>query len=644
MIRQIAFTNVGPYRGSHVIELGPQAYAFTARYENNAEISNGSGKSFIFEMIVFALTGQLNKFRRYDADGWITRGEKKGEVSLLLEGDVIIKRSRTRGQSTQIEMTTPHTNKATQGAAEANILKHLAFDADDLSTVAYFEQRQMARIILTEPEKRLDVVRGWFDLAFAENAEKRTNVIAIELTKQLQKLRVRRETITTFLESFTEEGENEAELTQLVEVKHPSELKKLHLELDRVREIRQNERDVQAYDALVERGKSLASEVESIPKDLEDRVAAIEAKFMKFGVKHAAAKSLVVSKRRVALGQFDGHCPIADIQCPAQKTINNDREASAASLSEAEKALAALTVTYEELRHALTKVHTELRAANQSRDTLERLREEVVSQREEVRRKRKEAKTFGITRNREEIEIDMQELSSRHSDAVRRLSTLQAGRTHRTESEESLKRLHAEIDILSRKVATTIQARSIFRATQRRVAERALNVIGARANDMLLHAGVDLSIDIRWEREGKNLAKSCEMCGASFPTSAKIKECEECGAERGQNVVQRLEFLPSQRSGGKDDLAGITMQLSAGSWLLGARHSPWSTAMIDEPYGALDKQARRALATQLVKMIGGGKSFRQLLCISHSSDTTDMFPAKIEIVVAKDGSRRIVQS
>jgi ABC-type taurine transport system ATPase subunit len=98
----------------------------------------------------------------------------------------------------------------------------------------------------------------------------------------------------------------------------------------------------------------------------------------------------------------------------------------------------------------------------------------------------------------------------------------------------------------------------------------------------------------------------------------------------------------SDKSGAYDDLAGIAMQLAAGAWLLDARDSPWSTCLADEPFAHTDASLRRGLA-RFFANAPGRSIFRQLFLIAHSNDAIDMLPHRIEIVVSKDGERRIVQ-
>ena len=65
--------------------------------------------------------------------------------------------------------------------------------------------------------------------------------------------------------------------------------------------------------------------------------------------------------------------------------------------------------------------------------------------------------------------------------------------------------------------------------------------------------------------------------------------------------------------------------------------------MVDEPLGACDQTNRRALSLQLVKLLSAG-AWRQALVISHNPDTVALYPGRIEVLVRRDGTRRIVTS
>ena len=50
------------------------------------------------------------------------------------------------------------------------------------------------------------------------------------------------------------------------------------------------------------------------------------------------------------------------------------------------------------------------------------------------------------------------------------------------------------------------------------------------------------------------------------------------------------------------------------------------------------------MALAIVRLLAQAKTWRQALVISHNPDIVDLYPGRIEIVVARDGSRRIIQT
>lgn len=658
MIRSLVIKNAGPFRGEHRLDLRPLAYAITARYEADPGRSNWGGKSMLVELVDFALTGRLKKSRRYDADGWLTHGERDGFVGVELEDGTSIVRSRRRGKPTQIRFArehkdglfavasqdeTPPPGCASQDEAAAAMLKHLAFDADDFRNIAYFESKQMARLIHTEPEKREEIIAGWLGTRRAEDAEARTQALVTSRVRELVKLRARR----TMLEALL------AQLTEL------PDLDALAAQRDRAQKLVTAAQDawrtssaasrsfddavelVQVYEGLVDKGKQLAGEVAKLPDDLDTLADFAKTKLDEANAAYVAAQRETAARKKVSLGLFDGKCPVAPIDCPAKKKINDDRAGTQSAYQRAatqeQRALEELERVRSSARS--TKLHAD--EARDKRRRLTELREQVTAKQAAYKAARKLLKTDPPSAV--EAEDELTAARSALDVAVAAVANARAEHAQKKKLEDELRTLSETIEHEARQAAIATQARAVFRSTSRRVSERALGIIGASATKMLAGAGIDLGIDIRWEYEGKSIARSCDDCGSAFPASAKVKQCENCGAARGQNIVRRLEFLRSDQSDAADDLAGVSLQLAAGSWLLAARQSPWATAMLDEPLAACDKTNRRAIAMQLVKLLGSG-TWRQALVISHSSDTVDAFPGRIEVVVARDGSRRICQS
>lgn len=639
MIKSIVFRNWMCFRGEHQLAFKPHAYAVVAKYESDPGRSNWGGKSAFFEGVEFALTGRLNKDRRFDADGWITEGEKDGLIRVEFEDGSSLERTRVRGKPTQLRYFQGGTT-ASQDDAQSKLLKRLGFDADEYRTVAYFPQGTMARLIRTEPEKRFDIIRGWLGLAKAEQAESLASDLVKQRVREVQKLKDRLKMLTEQRAEMALVSEEEIKALMKERTDLKKKLDVLHQERDVGVERAKLAYAVEVFDSKIAQGKRLTKEIESeeFPSDLETLMKSIEEEYKAAYFNLTAATREVAAKKKVALGLFDGACPVADITCPAKKTINDNRKLSATSLETAKAIQDQRQEEYDAVKarlDSLKDLHRKHRDLVTRRDAL---RKEVASERDEVVAAKKRLKEMGELRDPVDVRVEAALLEEQITEIKVKLNAAQTRNTAIEALDQSITDITQKIEALAKLAAVATQARTIFRVTQRRIAERAITSISNRANDML--RTVDLNFEIQWEREGRDPAKSCEMCGMAFPASAKVKECQVCGAARGNHVVQKLEFLLSDRSGAADDWAGIALQLSAGSWLLDNRQSQWATAMIDEPFAQMDRTVRRDAAKQMLNLVGMS-AFRQIFVISHADDTVSMYGGRVTITVKKNGERTI---
>lgn len=600
------------------------------------------GKSAIPEGIDFAMTGRLAKFRKLNADGWITKGEKSGYFQITLEDGTTMRRSRTRGSRTEIVFTCPGQKPATQEDAEIAFYKHIGFDESDANTIAYFEQDMMNRIVRTEPEKRFQLIRAWLGLQKGEDAEKEATEIVKTRTRAVMKLRAQRASLISMMPEEVE-GPPLEELEKehrdiLAEIEEVSQQRKAFTSVSEDVSL------VARYDAIVVEGKEVAEAVKEIPDDLEERLSSAEEYLATQQSAWDAARKESATKKKVSLGQFDGKCPVADIACPATKQINGNLSASKATYDAAVAKEVRCAKALATAKSGIEQVRQEANDAFYKRTHYDDLRSRAESLLEKVRDARKRVKTAAKKNgglDLEAIEEQLENLDTKKSDILQAIAERKANARQRASLQEQLKTCEEDLERETKLAATATVTRTTFRAAQRRVSEQALEKIGEGANKMFRDSEIDLTIDVQWEREGDGYAKSCEMCGSAFPASAKVKRCETCDAERGQNIQQKLEFILSDRSGAADDFAGIGLQLSAGSYLLRLRQSSWGTVSVDEPFAKMDQTIRRAAAKQLVKLLGSGV-YRQMMVISHSQDTVDIFPGRINIFVARDGTRSIV--
>jgi DNA repair exonuclease SbcCD ATPase subunit len=650
MIKTLYMKNCGPFRGEHTITFGDGAYAIVARHETDPRKSNRVGKSFILEMIDFPITGRFNKSRGYDADGWITNGEREALVRLTFEDGAYVERSKRRGQSTQVRFVRPGEAEAAQDAAVTAVLKYIGLDVDDFRNAVYFEQRKMAKLVdpeQTKPADRLEVISGWFGLGLAERAEELAGDRAAEHEKELTRFITQREAVQARLNEDANEdvdalAKKVAELGNVMRT-----LEDERKEADKIEEARET---IEAQEKRIAEVKRLREELERLV-DVSDAVEVARARVTEASHAVTSCAEEIRKRKKTALGLFDGACPVAPIQCPAKKQINGDRSANEKALEAARAPMAGLEAKHAEVVAQLDPLLQKQRVYFAVQRDLDRAREAVRDAADAVR----EAKA--ILRAAPKLDADFAcwlDYQKAFNDRIEtaeneiREATVQLGIARnnaqaRTRARGEIDRLGKEIDAKHRIVSLHLRARAIFRLAQRRVAERNLTFVENEANYQLGDAGIDLTVKARWEREAGGPAKTCEDCGAAFPASAKVKTCERCGTARGQHTVQRLDFILSDRSGAFNDIGGIVLQLSAGSWLLGSRHSPWACAMLDEPFAACDAYNRRALATQFLRLLSRGV-WRQAIVISHSPDTVDVYPHKIIITERADGSRTIEQT
>lgn len=638
MIGRLEITNWGPFRGTHRLELGPGAYAITARHESDARRSNAVGKSMLLEAIDYALTGRLNKNRGFDVDGWITRGEREGSVKLTLDNGASIVRSKKRGQSRQVRVSLPGRGEAAQDPAHHAFLKHVGFDEDDFRRASYFEQKEAARLLRTDPEVRLSVVSSWLGLSLADRAEDRGGQIVGERWGKVRLLEERKKILEYRLAPIESEAEIEKKREDADKLRVI--VARLERELEEARAADHAREFLAAHDALVEEGKKLRKWVDDNTRSIE-KESKLAADALAVSNGEAAEASAELRKCRVVMdGKFDGQCPIGGFECPVADRINQDRTAAMILYKKAKARHDAASGAEMKARGRDLRAREGAGILASNTRRLEHLRGEVKKNLSRVEGSKKLVEQKG--------DVDADGIRSEIAGARQRLAEHEAAllaheraRTIAKENDEELEAIRADLDkaIGEHKIAHV--AREIFRSARRRVAERALGEIEEDTNDAIARAGVDLTLNVQWEREGKKLAIECSECGAPFPVSARVKECARCAAPRGMHTIPRLDFVLSDSSGGYDDLAGVALQLSAGAWLLRARQSPWSTAILDEPSAALDKRVREGLVRYLAGVTSRGR-YRQMLVVSHSDDVLDAIPNRITIIRKSSGDREIV--
>lgn len=642
-IVSLKLRNWACYRGDHLIEnLGAKAYAIVARLETNAERSNYLGKSSIMEAIRFGLFGVHR--HRLD-EGWITKGEQAGEVRLEFDDGTIIRRTKVISKSERLyvqEPGVPPEKAAVQAEAQAIIERRVGMNDADFIATSYFEQKQMARLIVAKPSDRMAIIAAWLNLDPLILAEGHARAHATKLADEA-------DIIDRSI--AVEQGmiaQNTGDLAG-VEGGFPNAIEKakaIHWDADEnlanakvayenahalLRQFDQADRFVSVRDA----GVALQAELDALPAEDVERGQKLVSTARALQSQADVYARDIDAKSLVVVGQFDGRCPVIPIPCPAQQKIN---DLSAVAKKEVKR----LTIVRDDFEKQAEVAREGLRALQEveSKRTqmgarLERMAEEARAL-QAARRAVKGAERPDVESHRETLaRLQNAAMTARGAfdSLVVRAKAIEL-------SNAKIEKLRSERLAKAEQLATAREALVILgkNGAQRRVAESALAAIEEGANDLLAKAGVDLTIEVLWSREGREgeFADHCAECGNPFPASKKVRECLRCNAARGPKVLLRLDIELSDRSGAAEDLAGIALQLSASAWLRSARNIAWSVALIDEPFSACDKANRRALSAHLTSMLSA-YGYSQAFVVAHDAQSVDALPGRLQIL--SDGER-----
>lgn len=639
-LARLVLRNWMVYRGQTELVLDAKSYAVVARLKDDPERSNWLGKSALLEAVDFAVHGRLNADRKMGADGWVSDGEKEGSVLLELDDGTIIERARKR--STQLYVTPRGGKTATKDEAQQIVDAMVGLSADDFVVTSYFRQRKLSQFILTEPERRMGFVRAWFRLDPLEAAEE-------SVRGDISQLSWRAGEITRLLADIAEH-----ERRALGEFATREKLEEQILNLERQYE-EEKGRVARLERVLGNNAESIgAKRIIEQRRELEARTAYLSERLQDFdgqaveelatGAAHALERAREerrlayeehARKQRLALAQFDGQCPVANMPCPVSATINAQRDRNATL---AQDALA----VYQRAKDAYDVAERDER---QKRERFQEYRG-YCRQLDETHASWKAGTSSYEWALTQPEPADVSDLQVRIAAAQERATELRAS-VERLRSALTLvkqgmdasQKMRQELEELEPKIATHREALVIFgkNGAQRRVAEAALKAIQDSANAMLEDCGIKLDVEVYWTREGAGPAKACDACGQPFPASRKAKACDRCGAERGPLLVNKLDIAMSEQSGGSEDLAGAGIQLAAGAWLRQRRGARWSVALIDEPFGQLDAVHRRAFSAHLATMLRGRYGFEQALVIAHHSSVLDALPGRIEVI--NDGTK-----
>ncbi len=641
-LARLRLKNWMSYRGEHELLLGAKVYAIVARLASDQERSNWLGKTGLLEAIRFGLYGD-HRFRTDDE--WISDGEARGEVELEFDDGSRVVRSRDRGKKGSLFYYPPPGQGAAmiRDEAQAEVERRVGLSREDFGHTCHFPQKKMGELILAKPLDRMKIVSAWFNLEPLEECERRTKDLASGLELDAKKIAGHLEALGAREAAILgrgEDGKPKFSREQIVASipahekaleERRGEVASLEVELEKNATLIAGRGRIADYDQVVTEGKQVRVELDrrDLPLLNESwKRAADESKDAAVGTGELARDAR--AKSELAKGNFDGRCPVAGIACPAKDPINAERDRNRALSEAAREKLSAAEIKYESLEKAERTARAELQEAQRIGQRLEGLREQAAK----LAPIAKAAKAGGEPEDPGILRGRLSAARDGMMAAQQQLGALRAGLAELAEIDKTREKLAARQEEIGLEVGTYREAIVIFgkRGAQRRVAEGALGQIESGANEVLRSCGADIEVEVRWSREGSGPASACDSCGHPFPSSVKVKNCERCGAVRGPKLENKLEIVLSRQSGAAEDLAGAGVQLAASRWLREARGTSWSTALLDEPFGALDAAHRKGFAAHLTAMLSGAYGFEQAFVVAHHASVLDALPGRIEIV------------
>jgi DNA repair exonuclease SbcCD ATPase subunit len=645
-ISRIEIENWRCFRGSHTIDFDSGAHAIVARHETDPDRSNWLGKSTFLWAPRFAMTGEKPTDCRTE-DDWITRGEDHGSVKLVLSDGTRIERTRKRGGPTVLVVNSTN-GEFRKAEAQAEIERIVGLSDGDAS-IWFLAQKSFDRFVRARPGERAKEVSEWLRIEPLRKAEENVRRSLGELLDRESKLASTERADRDLLASIFQRSGIDTRIieSQAVESLQVSCKKSQAIEAEAAKEIERLEIESRKFAEFASQ-RERAAEREELAEDVErvrleaERAAAqvpggrkltrLQLRARESTEEASRLRRIAQDRQTLARGEFDGRCPVGQVRCPITNDLNAKRQENATAAQKASKEASEARDRSEVARQELDTAQGQLRTAERAKERADLLTTrlgrmkpiDVVEFDEEraqeianllLQAKRRKNEARDQARDAETTAAEVERIGKRIEETVRELATIKD--TIRTKREA--------VEILGRKGA------------QRRIAELALQEVEEGSNVILARAGIELSIRFEWDRETGGLATTCDVCGAPFPTSTRVRECSKCQAPRGPKIDERLDVVLSDVSGAAGDLAGLAISLAASERMRAERGSSWGVVCLDEPFGALDRSHRRSLSRGLDLALR--MSWEQSLIIAHDDAVMDGLPNKIVIIAGSNGSR-----
>lgn len=625
--------NYGPFKGIHNIALGASVYGIIGRHADDPGRSNWLGKSWIVGAIRYALYGAHGAS---SDDAIIHRGESECYVGIEMDDGTVVGRSRKTGKSTQLKYTALGGKPATQKRAQELIVDYMKMDLTDFDASCFIEQKQIARLVTALPSERTKLVNAWLELGPLQDAASYASDHLRTLLAAKNQNALAQESTTAAFENFEPEQAREEKEKLTKKIDGMVELRAiLKDEIQVGRDWARHKGRADEFEHLLRWGKTKAEEVTQLEARLAvaDDEGALEQEVQAASTASTNARARHDEDKALAKGKFDGMCPVMKLGCPSYDAVVETKDDAKLRLPQHVENGDRLALEYENAMGLKTDRVTVERGLEVAKRDLDQIRIDANDRVEDadfIAENPEPVDVEAMEGREEQYDNDISDMKADLTQITARLAGYDAAQKVAKQYGPAVQKL--DDDIRTAREAVAILGRG---GAQKEIAATALAEIETLANGLLSQASIDLTLAVRWAREGKGLASHCDACGTPFGTSARVKVCPGCNATRGPKLIEKLELELSNSSGAADDMAGLAFQLAASSWLRKKRGSDWSVVFIDEPFGALDETNARNLSSHLHTLIRGQFGFEQGFLVSHGQQIMAAMPARV--VVSSDG-------
>jgi len=626
-VRKIGINNFMPFKGQHEIEIPDGVFGVFGKYIGDDEKSNRAGKSTFLDAILFGRYGKTK--RGLTQNKYVHHGKDEAEIEMVFDvDDNEIVLSRQFGKVSDLKVD----DVAGSRNAQKYLDKELGLSFEDFTKISFVGQGDVVGILSNTSSEIKSVISKWIGVGVWEDVSK---VVGVKLKKIMttdDELSFSEATLQGSIESL----ENVVLADKEVEVLK-SDFEKAVEHNAKFRELAKNkirlETELDEIDDVIEAKKKIKKmrEMKVILADEErlkkKRNRALEKKASSKIIVQDLQNKIFDAEQQIN-EDFDGVCPIDRGGCPRVDEINgcqNAKKTNKKKLVELQKELKnqkemmfEANETKRKLDEKLEVLSSEYQLTGQTFKESEkecRTRKEVLSDLNEI-------KNMSL--------IDISVFQDTYLEAVRNIENLQNAIlslkkiTKEKSGLESELKLYQALKVITSK--TGIPSLQI---------ENSVLQIEETANKFLESIGSDTMLRFDFERELDKPATSCRYCGFIFPKSAKMKQCQDCGEDRGKemrdefqvNVVEGETIQPLEAdSGGGKTLLGLALRIAL-SKFVGS-----SILFLDEICASLDPSNLSKLMKTLVVLPDMG--FRQVFVISHRQEIAESLSASL--IVCRD--------